>query len=191
MKNRTRHIAVTGRNTEGNGSVVKAKEENEKNSLPSKFSSSNLFNNLTVQDLGRLVGLGPLKGVHNPVSQEPRVLGHHTVGDVVEVEEVVHEVVDDTKALRRTVVIAVRRELTGLEAVHSRDLFGSKVGNVGEHPLKRLCSFLVTIGVVGEREIAVRDKVGKDERGRRRESRRGRGVPGARWRVKCRRDERW
>lgn len=125
------------------------------NSLPSKLHSRNLLHDLSIGVYRRLELLGPLEGVHDPVGQLCRVLGHHAIRDVVEMEEIVHEVVHDTKTLGRAVVVAVGGEFTGLEAVHGGDLFGREVGHEGEHPCEGCGSLFIASRVVGEREVTM------------------------------------
>lgn len=153
------------------------------NSLPSKLHSSNLLDNLSIGVYRRLELVGPLESVHDPVGQLRGVLGHHAIGDVVEMEEVVHEVVHDTKALGRAVVIAVGGELTGLEAVHGGDFFGGEVGDEGEHPREGCGSFLVACRVVGKRKVTMRDEIWEHEGGGWRERWSGGGGAGVRGRV--------
>jgi len=78
-------------------------------------------------------------------------------------EEVVHEIRDDPEALLGGGVVAVGSELTSLKTAEGLTLFLVEVGAVSVEPLDRLGSDLIALGVVGQGELAVRDKVREDE----------------------------
>ena len=60
-------------------------------------------------------------------------------------------------------MIAERRELASLKTTERTTLLSVQVGAIGVEPVNRLRSNLIPINVVGEREIAVRNEVWKNE----------------------------
>ena len=107
--------------------------------------------------------MGPFKCVHDHIGKALGVPSQIAVGDVVQVEEIVHEVAHDAEAGRRAVVVAVRGEFAGLQTVHGGHLALGKVRRIGKYPIERLGRDGVAVNVVRGREGAVRDEVWEDE----------------------------
>jgi hypothetical protein len=80
-------------------------------SLPSKFPGADLVFRL---NLGRRILLGEPVSVHDGISKEIGLLGQHSVGDVVEVEEVAKEISNDAHAFGWAVGIAPSGQQSGL-----------------------------------------------------------------------------
>jgi len=78
----------------------------------------------------RAVGVWPLERVHDPVREALSVQSQITVGDVVQVEEIVHKVAHDAEAARRAVIVAVRGKFARLQAAHGGDLAFCKVRRI-------------------------------------------------------------
>ncbi len=117
--------------------------------------------------VSRLVFLGIPQGVHDRVGQNVGLAGHHAVADIVEMEEVVHEVADDSKAFGGRVGVAVSSEFPSLKAPKSLPGLGREVGAHRIKPSNGLESYLIALGMICEGELAMRDEIGKYE-GRRR-----------------------
>jgi hypothetical protein len=88
------------------------------------------------------------------------------VGDIIQVEEIIHKVAHDAEVVRRAVIEAVRSEFAGLQAAHSGHLVLGKVRQIGYYPLERVGCDGVAVIVVREREWTVGEEVREDEKGR-------------------------
>ena len=82
------------------------------NSLPSKLPSADFLLRLT---LGRHIFLSEPVSVHDSISKEVGLLGQHSVGDVVEMEEVAEEISNDPHAFRGAVWVAPSSQQSSLE----------------------------------------------------------------------------
>ncbi len=112
------------------------------------------------------VFFGVPQGVHDGVSEDIGLAGHHAVTDVVEVEEVVHEVADNSEAVGRAAGIAICREFPSLKAPKSLPGLGREVWAQSVEPCNRLESYSIPLRVVGKGEFAVGDKIREYEGGR-------------------------
>ena len=132
--------------------------------------------NLLSRELGRAVLLDtvwlttrrteivrPLKRVHDQIGKALRVPSQITVGDIVQVEEIIHKVAHDAEAARRAVIVAVRCELAGLQAAHSDQLALGKVRGIGKYPVEGVRCDSFAVIVERERERTVGDEVREDE----------------------------
>lgn len=71
-----------------------------------------------------------------------------TVGDIVQVKEVIHKVAHDAEVVRCAIIVAVGSELASLQAAHLGYLLLGKVRGVGNYPFDRLCCDGVAVIVV-------------------------------------------
>ena len=134
---------------------------------------------VVLSDVIRLAGkwaeaIRPFECVHDHVGKALRVPSQVTVGDVVQVEEIIHKVAHEAEAGRRAVVVAVRCEFAGLQAMHGDHLALGEVRRAGKYPVERLGGDSVAFLVVRGREGAVRDEVWDNEEVGFEDSRRGR-----------------
>ena len=86
----------------------------------------------------RAEAIRPFECVHDHVGKALCIPGQITVGDVVQVEEIIHKVVHEAEAGRRAVVVAVRCEFAGLHATHGGQLARGEVRRIGKDPVERL-----------------------------------------------------
>jgi hypothetical protein len=108
----------------------------------------------------------PFECIHDAVPKALSVAGQMTVGDVVQVEEVIHKVAHDAEVVRRAIIVAVGGEFASLQAAHLGHLLLGKVRGVGDYPFERVCRDGVAVVVVRGRERAMADEVREDEKGR-------------------------
>ena len=87
----------------------------------------------------------------------------HFVANVVEVEEVVHEVAHDAQPFGFAVRVTESCKLTSFEAKKTASGFDRKIGTKRSEPLDGGRGDAIVIWVVLEREVAVRDEVRKEE----------------------------
>ena len=76
----------------------------------------------------------PFECIHDTVPKALGVAGQMTVGDIVQVEEVIHKVAHDAEATRCAIIIAVGGELASLQAAHLGHLLLGKVRGMGDYP---------------------------------------------------------
>ena len=105
----------------------------------------------------------PLKRVHDQIGKALRVPSQITVGDIVQVEEIVHKVAHDAEAARRAVVVTIRREFASLQAAHGGQLSLGKVRGIGKYPVEGVRCDSIAVTVERERERTVGDEVREDE----------------------------
>lgn len=105
----------------------------------------------------------PLKRVHDQVGKALCVSSQITVGDIVQVEEIIHKVAHDAEAARRAVIVAVRSEFASLQAAHSGHLALGKVRRIGEYPVEGVRCDNIAVIVEREREGTMGDEVWEDE----------------------------
>jgi hypothetical protein len=107
----------------------------------------------------------PFEGIHDAVRKALSVAGQMAVGDIVQVEEVIHKVAHDAEAVRCAIIVAVGGEPASLQAAHPGYLLLGKVRGAGNYPLERVCCDGVAVVVVREREWTMVDEVREDEKG--------------------------
>lgn len=83
----------------------------------------------------------------------------------LQMEQVVHKIRYNAQPVVRRVVVAEGRQFTSLQAIERGPLLRVQVRTVGIQPSNRLARNLVAIWMIDEREGAMRDEVGEDERG--------------------------
>ena len=74
-------------------------------------------------------------------------------------EEVVHEVTDNTQAVRITRSIAESSEFSGVQTVKSFALFGSEFRTSIVEPFVRFSCNFITMSIVSKRERAMPNKI--------------------------------
>ena len=87
-------------------------DHDEVNSLPRKLPGTDFVFWLT---LGRRILIGEPVSVHNSISEEVGLIGQHSVGDVVEVEEVAEEISNDAHAFGWAVGVAPSSQQSSLK----------------------------------------------------------------------------
>jgi hypothetical protein len=107
----------------------------------------------------------PFERIHDAVPKALSVAGQMTVGDVVQMEKVIHKVAHDAEVVRCAIIVAVGSEFAGLQAAHRRYLLLGKVRGQGNYPFERLCCDSVAVVVVRGREWTMVDEVREDEKG--------------------------
>jgi len=106
----------------------------------------------------------PFKCVHDQVGKALCVPSQITIGDIVQVEEIIQEVAHDAEASRCAVIVAIRGEYSSFQALHSGHLSLCEVRRIGKYPVERLCYDGVAAIVECKREGAVvKEKVWEDE----------------------------
>jgi len=113
----------------------------------------------------RDVGIGEPESVHDDISENVSLARHHSITDVIQMEEVIHKVGNDAKAFRGRGVITICGEFSGLKTGKCISLLVVKKGAIGVEPLHGLRRDLITIAMIDEWEGAVRHKIRKDEKG--------------------------
>ena len=111
----------------------------------------------------RAESIRPLKRVHDQVGKALCVPSQITVGDIVQVEEIIHKVAHDAEAARCAVVVAVRCEFASLQAAHGGHLALGKMRRIGKYPVEGVRCDCIAIMVEREREGTVGDEVWEDE----------------------------
>lgn len=96
--------------------------------LSSNLPSVELFSRLLLpRGTSGSVLFGMPQGVHDRISEDVGFASHHAVTDVVEVEEVVHEVADNSEAVGRAAGVAVCGKFSSLEAPEGLPGLGREV----------------------------------------------------------------
>jgi len=88
-----------------------------------------------------------------------------TVGDIVQMEEVIHKIAHDAEAVRCAIIVAVGGEFASLQAARRGYLFLGEVRGMRNYPLERVCRDGVAVIVVREGEWTMVDEVREDEKG--------------------------
>ena len=116
----------------------------------------------------------PFECIHDTVPKALSIPGQITVGDIVQVEEIIHKVAHDAEAIRWAVIVAVGSEFARLQASHSGRLLLRELRTMGKHPFERVCRDCVAVVVEGGSEWAMADEVWEDEKRRLDDGRGGR-----------------
>ena len=106
----------------------------------------------------------PLKRVHDQVGKALCVPSQITVGDIVQVEEIIHKVAHDAEAARCAVIIAVRCEFASLQAAHGGHLVLGKVRRIGKYPVEGVRCDSIAVIVEREREGTVETRSGRTKK---------------------------
>ena len=107
----------------------------------------------------------PFKRIHDAVPKALTIPGQITVGDIVQMKEIVHEVAHDAEVVRCAVIVAEGSEFARSQAAHTGYLGLSNVRKIGNYPFERFYCNSIAFVVEREREWTMGDEVRKYEKG--------------------------